>query len=41
MEFNLSPSIVRPLAPEGSDEPEVTLKFVPFPAALPGDPELV
>lgn len=32
---------VRPLAPEGSDEPEVTLKFVPFPVALPGDPELI
>ena len=33
--------LVRPLAPEGSDEPEVTLKFVPFPVALPGDPEMV
>lgn len=32
---------VRPLAPEGGDEPEITLKFVPFPAALPGDPELI
>jgi hypothetical protein len=32
---------VRPLAPEGSDEPEVTLKFVPFPVSLPGDPELI
>jgi len=32
---------VRPLAPEGSDEQEVTLKFVPFPVALPGDPELI
>jgi hypothetical protein len=32
---------VRPLAPEQSDEPEVTLKFVPFPVSLPGDPELV
>ncbi len=32
---------VRPLAPEGGDEPEVTLKFVPFPVALPGDPELI
>jgi hypothetical protein len=32
---------VRPVAPEGSDEPEVTLKFVPFPVALPGDPELI
>lgn len=33
--------LVRPLAPEGSDEPEVTLKFVPFPVALPGDPEMI
>jgi len=32
---------VRPLPPEGSDEPEVTLKFVSFPVALPGDPELI
>jgi len=32
---------VRPLAPEGGDEPEVTLKFAPFPVALPGDPELI
>ncbi len=32
---------VRPVAPEGSDEQEVTLKFVPFPVALPGDPELI
>ena len=32
---------VRPLAPEGSDEAEVTLKFVPFPVSLPGDPELI
>jgi hypothetical protein len=32
---------VRPLAPEGSDEPEVVLKFIPFPVSLPGDPELV
>lgn len=31
---------VRPLAPEASDEPEVTLKYVAFPVALPGDPEL-
>jgi len=31
---------VRPVAPEGSDEPEVTLKFVAFPVALPGDKEL-
>lgn len=32
---------VRPTPPEGSDEQEVTLKFVPFPVALPGDPELI
>jgi hypothetical protein len=32
---------VRAVAPEGSDEQEVTLKFVPFPVALPGDPELI
>ena len=32
---------VRPVAPEDSDEPEITLKFVPFPVALPGDPELI
>jgi hypothetical protein len=32
---------VRATPPEGSDEPEVTLKFVPFPVALPGDPELI
>ncbi|HEY4416464.1 MAG TPA: hypothetical protein VGO57_12305 [Verrucomicrobiae bacterium] len=32
---------VRPVAPEGSDEAEVTLKFIPFPASLPGDPELI
>jgi len=32
---------VRPLAPEGSDEAEVTLKFVAFPVSLPGDPELI
>jgi hypothetical protein len=31
---------VRPLAPETDGEPEVTLKFVAFPVALPGDPEL-
>ena len=31
---------VRPVAPEGSDEQEVTMKFVAFPVALPGDPEL-
>jgi hypothetical protein len=32
---------VRPVAAEGSDEAEVTLKFVPFPVSLPGDPELI
>jgi hypothetical protein len=32
---------VRPLAPEGGDEAEVTLKFVSFPVSLPGDPELI
>lgn len=32
---------VRPLAPEDTGEPEVPLKFVPFPVSLPGDPELV
>jgi hypothetical protein len=32
---------VRPLVPEGSDEEEITLKFVSFPVALPGDPELI
>jgi hypothetical protein len=32
---------VRPLAPEGADEAEVTLKFVSFPVSLPGDPELI
>ena len=31
---------VRPVAPKTSDEAEVTLKFVAFPVALPGDPEL-
>jgi hypothetical protein len=31
---------VRPVAPDAGDEPEVTLKFVAFPVALPGDPEL-
>jgi len=31
---------VRAVAPETSDEAEVTLKFVAFPVALPGDPEL-
>lgn len=32
---------VRPPAPETNGEPEVTLKFVAFPVALPGDPELL
>jgi hypothetical protein len=32
---------VRPVAPETWDEAEVTLKFVSFPVALPGDPELI
>ena len=32
---------VRPLGDEGGDEQEVTLKFVPFPVAMPGDQELV
>lgn len=32
---------VRPLGPETSDEQEVTMKFVAFPVALPGDQELV
>ena len=32
---------VRPTAPEGSDEEEITLKFVSFPVVLPGDQELV
>jgi len=32
---------VRPVGPETSDEPEVTLKFVAFPVSLPGDPELI
>jgi len=32
---------VRPVAPEGSDEPEITLKFVSFPVSLPGDQELI
>jgi hypothetical protein len=31
---------VRPVAPDAGDEAEVTLKFVAFPVALPGDPEL-
>ena len=33
--------LVRPNAPEASDEPEVTLKFVSFPVCLPGDQELI
>jgi hypothetical protein len=32
---------VRPAGPAVSDEPEVTMKFVAFPVALPGDQELV
>jgi hypothetical protein len=32
---------VRAIAPETGGEPEVTLKFVAFPVALPGDPELL
>ena len=32
---------VRPFAPEDSGEAEVALKFVPFPVALPGDPEMI
>jgi len=31
---------VRPVAPETDGEAEVTLKFIAFPVALPGDPEL-
>jgi hypothetical protein len=31
---------VRPVVPDAGDEAEVTLKFVAFPVALPGDPEL-
>ena len=33
--------LVRPNAPEGSDEQEITLKFISFPVAMPGDQELV
>jgi hypothetical protein len=33
--------LVRPLAPEGSEEEEITLKFIPLPVSLPGDPELI
>jgi hypothetical protein len=29
------------VAPETSGEPEVTLKFVALPVALPGDPEMI
>jgi hypothetical protein len=32
---------VRPVVADGGAEQEITLKFVPFPAALPGDPELI
>ncbi|HEX7569716.1 MAG TPA: hypothetical protein VF492_04370 [Verrucomicrobiae bacterium] len=32
---------VRPVAPDTGDEPEVTLKFVAFPVAMPGDQELI
>ena len=32
---------VRPIAPAAADEPEVTLKFVAFPVAMPGDKELI
>jgi len=32
---------VRPLTTDGDGDPEVSLKFVPFPVSLPGDPELV
>ena len=32
---------VRPLPPEGSEEQEIALKFIPCPVSLPGDPELV
>ena len=31
---------VRPVSPEASEDPELKLKFVPFPVSLPGDPEL-
>jgi len=33
--------LVRPPGSEGSDEQEITLKFVPLPVSLPGDPELI
>jgi hypothetical protein len=32
---------VRPIAAEGEEDPEASLKFVPFPVCLPGDPELI
>ncbi len=32
---------VRPAGPESSDEQDITLKFVAFPVALPGDPEMI
>ncbi len=32
---------VRPLRVDDDGEPDVALKFVPFPVVLPGDPELV
>jgi len=32
---------VRAVAADGEGDPEVALKFVPFPVSLPGDPELV
>jgi len=32
---------VRALPPEGSEEQEIALKFIPCPVSLPGDPELV
>jgi len=32
---------VRPVAAEGDEDPELTLKFAPFPVSLPGDPELI
>ena len=32
---------VGPVAAAGSDEQEITLKFIPFPVCLPGDKELV
>ncbi|EEF60268.1 hypothetical protein [Pedosphaera parvula] len=32
---------VGPVDKDASDEQEITLKFIPFPVAMPGDPELV